>query len=157
MTGVNPLRTHGFGVYRGKRVVWSVRVDEKLLKQAKPLLRAKFGSDCRGIELWLAGLVATQKGSELLGVNPSNTIAIGKLVIERNLRSRRKMVVVEEEEEIRKIIPTQKCYVYDCTSPAVQMLYYKPMEEYFPACENHARQLLKDARWRTTKVSIGGE
>lgn len=100
MTGVNPRRTHGFGVYKGRRVVWSVRVDETLLKQAKPLLRGKFGSDCRGVELWLAGLVATQKGSELTGVSPSNTVEIGTLVIERNIRTRRK-IVVEEKMEVK--------------------------------------------------------
>lgn len=67
ITGVNPIRTHGFGVYKGNRKVWSVRVDEKLLKQAKPVLKAKFGSECRGVEVWLAGLVATTKGEQLAG------------------------------------------------------------------------------------------
>lgn len=91
ITGVNPIRTHGFGVYRGKRKVWSVRVDEKLLKQAKPVLKAKFGSECRGVEAWLAALVATTQAEQLAGVYPSNTVEIGKLVVERNLRPRRKL------------------------------------------------------------------
>lgn len=91
ITGVNPERTHGFGVYKGRRKVWGVRVDETLLKQAKPVLKAKFGSECRGVEAWLAGLVAITKGEQLIGVNPSNTVEIGKLIIERNLRPRRKL------------------------------------------------------------------
>ncbi len=81
--------------------MWSVRVDEKLLKQAKPVLKAKFGSDCRGVETWLAGLVATTKGEQLSGVYPSNTVEIGNLIIERNLRPRRKLVA--EIEEVKKV------------------------------------------------------
>lgn len=114
ITGVNPVRTHGFGVYSGRRKVWSVRVDETLLKQAKPVLKAKFGSECRGVETWLAGLVATTKGEQLTGVYPSNAVEIGKLVIERNIRTRRKLIVEEEKEvtttETKKVEPcvTQK-------------------------------------------------
>ena len=108
-TRVNPIRTHGFGVYKGRRVVWGVRVDENLLKQAKPVLKAKFGSDCRGVEAWLAGLVSITQGEQLLGVNPSNTVEIGKLVIERNLRSRRKLEVTEEVEVIETVVSCVVC------------------------------------------------
>ena len=60
------------------------------------------------------------------------------------------------DKDLRRV-PARKCYIHTCPNPAVQMLYYKPMEEYFPACSNHAKQLLKDARWRTTAVKVGGE
>ncbi|MDH5449062.1 MAG: hypothetical protein OEX01_08710 [Candidatus Bathyarchaeota archaeon] len=108
-TRVYPARTHGFGVYKGRRVVWSVRVDEKLLNQAKPVLRGWFGSDCRGVETLLAGLVAASNGQQLGGVYPSNTVEIGKLVIERNLRPRHKLVVEEEKAvEVTKVVKKRK-------------------------------------------------
>jgi len=149
MTGVYPNRTHGLGVYKGNRVVWSVRVDENLLAQAKPLLKAKFGSTCRGIEVWLAGLIATQKGSQLLGVYPSNTIEIGKLVIERNIRSRRKLVV-EEEKEVTEKVEVVTCGF--CFKPAIGIYQdvKSGIEKY--ACEYHGNTLEVHPKWR--KVSV---
>ena len=145
MTGVYPKRTHGLGVYKGSRKVWSVRVDSKLLKQAKPLLKAKFGSECRGVELWLAGLVATQKGSELNGVYPSNTIEIGKLVIERNLRSRRKLVV-EEEREVSESVATVYCGF--CGLPAIGVFENVKTGKRKTACRFHGEVLIEHEKWR---------
>jgi len=116
ITGVNPIRSHGLGVYRGRRRVWGVRVDEKLLKQAKPLIRAQYGSDCRAVESFLAGVVATHSGKQLVGVNPSHT-SIGVIKIERNLRSRRKLEVEETEVTETKTIGLF-CSVGECSQTA---------------------------------------
>lgn len=104
MTRVYSARTHGFGVWGNRRVVMSVRVDEKLKKQATKVLKAIFGSTCRGIETYLAGLVATYEQQGVSGVYPSNTITIENLNVQRNLRSRRKLVV-EEETEVAETKP----------------------------------------------------
>jgi len=99
MTGVNPIRTHGLGIWGNRRVVMGIRVDEKLKIEATKVLKALYGSTCRGIEAYLAGLVATYQTQVIEGVNPSNTISIGKIVIERNLRPHRKLEVMEEVAE----------------------------------------------------------
>lgn len=109
ITGVNPIRTHGFGVYKGQRKVWGVRVDETLLKQVKPILKAKYGSECRGVETWLAALVAIEQGDQMNGVNPRNTVEIGQLVIERNIRPRRKLDPVEPVEVVERVISCVVC------------------------------------------------
>lgn len=124
------MRTHGFGVYKGRRVPWAVRVDETLLNKAKPVLTAKFGSYCRSVEAWLAGLVATYKGDWTVGVNPSNTVEIGRLVIERNLRARRKMVVEEE------VTVTVTCGHVDCNGEAVGSGVWRGKQP-LPLCADH--------------------
>jgi len=146
ITGVNPIRTHGFGVYKGKRVAWAVRVDEKLLKKAKPVLRAKFGSTCRGVEAWLAGLVATYKGDYELGVNPSNTVSIGKLVIERNLRSRRKLTV-EEEVEVSSV-----CGHANCSADVVGTGLWRNKLT-LPLCEVHFAEA-KKLFWEWSELKL---
>lgn len=110
LTGVNPLRTHGFGVWGGKRVVVGVRVDERLYEAFKPVAKLVFGSVCRPVEAFMAAVVASNQTQQLtskLGVNPSNTVEIGKLVIERNVRSRRRLVV-EETKEVREVVQKEK-------------------------------------------------
>ena len=140
-TGVYPIRTHGFGVYKGARKVWSVRVDETLLKQAKPVLKAKFGSECRGVETWLAGLVATTKGEQLDGVYPSNTVEIGELNIIRALRPRRKVEVDNGDSGLE-----ERCRF--CAKPAVDKFQYSPSEKVYDLCSFHAELMLSSGNWR---------
>lgn len=92
ITGVNPFRSHGVGVWGNRRILVGIRVDEGLYSVFKPIAQRVFGSVCRPIEAFMACIVATAKE----GVNFGNTIEIGKLVIERNLRSRRRLVIEEE-------------------------------------------------------------
>lgn len=102
ITGVNPPRTHGFGVWGNERVVVSFRCDKKLYEAFKPVALANYGSVCRPIESFMATVVATNQPTNELGVYPRNTIEIGKVVIERNLRTRRRMVVDEEVEKTER-------------------------------------------------------
>lgn len=112
LTGVNPPRTHGFGVWGGKRVVVGVRIDEKLYEAFKPVAKLVFGSVCRPVEAFMAAVVASNQAQQLtskLGVNPSPTVEIGRLVIERNVRTRRKLVVEETNEEVvEKVVAKPK-------------------------------------------------
>jgi hypothetical protein len=88
ITGVNPKRSHGFGLWGNERVVIGVRVDKELYLRFKSVSKRVFGSVCNPIESFMAAVVGLAEN----GVNPSNTIRIGKIVIERNLRERRKQV-----------------------------------------------------------------
>ena len=129
--------------------MWSVRVDEKLLAEAKPILKAKFGSTCRAIEVYLSALVATEKGCRINGVNPSSTIEIGKLVIERNLRSRRKLVI---EEEVVETVKVRGCGF--CHEAATGVLLYKPKTALIPLCEEHYRLLVRSPNYERTDLEV---
>ena len=111
-TGVNPIRTHGMEIWGNPREVMSIRVDSKLKPEATKALKAIFGSTCRGVESYLASIVAMYHNREIDGVYPSNTLSICKIVIERNLRSRRKLLVPVEEitetTEIKKVKRTKR-------------------------------------------------
>ena len=117
ITGVNPPRTHGLGIWNSERVVVGIRCDKKLYQAFKPLAEQFFGSVCRPIETFMATIISTVNNNKLnngVGVNPSLTIDIGKLVIERNIRSRRRMVVEEEKEVVEKVEVNQERVVCGC-------------------------------------------
>jgi len=96
ITGVNPSRSHGVGVWGNRRIVVGIRVDEGLYSAFKPIAQGVFGSVCSPIEAFMASIVAAHGE----GVNFGKTIEIGKIVIERNLRARRRLVVEEEVEVV---------------------------------------------------------
>jgi hypothetical protein len=99
MTGVNPVHTHGLGIWGNLRVVMGVRVDKLLKKRFTEVAKAKFGSTCCPIESFMAGVVGAYNSDLESGVNPSNTVEIGQIIIQRNIRERRKLVVEKEETE----------------------------------------------------------
>jgi hypothetical protein len=96
-TGVNPCRTHGFGIWGNPRVVMGVRVDKELKKRFTDVSKRVFGSTCNPIESFMAAIVGVYSNDNLVRVNPSNTVNIEKIVIERNLRERRKLEVEGSE------------------------------------------------------------
>lgn len=142
MTGVHPSRTHGFGIWGNRRVTWTIRIDEGLKKAAKPIIDQVFGSVCRCFESYVAGLVATYEQQGISGVHPSNTVEIGTLKIERNLRSRRKLVV---EEETKVTIGCSWCH-----KTAVAVVVNKGTGRQAYACEYH-RNFLKSQPSRVVK------
>jgi hypothetical protein len=104
MTGVNPKHTHGFGLWNNPREVFSVRVDKGLKTAFTRVARLKFGSTCKAIEAYMAAVVGAFSNLEEVGVNPSITVQIGNMNIERNLAKERrhihtKKTVVEETTE----------------------------------------------------------
>lgn len=145
-TGVNPIRTHGLGVWGNAREVVGIRIDKKLYATAKPILIDVFGSVCRPIESFLATVVSTYNSKTLdftSGVNPRNTIEIGQLVIQRNVRSRRKLVVEEETE----VSYAHKIICSYCSEPATWEVTPKSgvAESVVYACDVHYDDL-KDRR-----------
>jgi hypothetical protein len=97
LTRVNPVRTHGLGLWGNRRVVFGVRVDEELKKRFNLVAERVFGSTCNPVESFMAAVVGCYQNPTLDGVNPS--ITIGEIRIERNLRERRKLVVGGEVSE----------------------------------------------------------
>lgn len=136
LTWVNPERTHGFGVWGNRRIVFGVRVDEKLAEAFTSVAKAKFGSTCIAIEAFMAAVVSSNIASDTRGVNPSITIDIGTIKIERNLRERRKLTkddVVGEEVEATEDLT--KC-VY-CGKEASDRAVYLQSGKTFAVCCEH--------------------
>jgi len=81
----------------GKRLSISIRQNEKLYKEFKPLAQRLYGSVCKAIEAFEASVVLAndQKvhfSHTLANVKPIN---IGKIVIERNLSRERRNLEIE--------------------------------------------------------------
>ena len=87
--------------YRNRRVVRSFRVDEGLWEAFKPVAMAKWGSVCKCIEELLS-VVLHHDAEKVYLCNTVNPLNIEKIVIERNIRTRRKLV--EETEIIEKVV-----------------------------------------------------
>lgn len=78
--------------FSNRREVCAFRCDKGLWEHAKPILKRVYGSICRGIEVYLANFIeATERG--VYFSNTEKPINIGRIVIERNLRPRRKLEV----------------------------------------------------------------
>lgn len=154
ITGVNPVRTHGLGRWGNPRVVFGVRVDKKLALAFTKVAKAKFGSTCIAIEAFMASVVGCSEQLETSGVNPSITIDIGEIKIERNLRERRKLtktVTIEEETETTETLT--KCGFKDCKRTPVGKGVYLPTKEptEIPLCAVHLEAALENrGAWKVT-------
>jgi hypothetical protein len=141
VTGVNPCRSHGFGIWGNRRVVMGVRVDEELKKQFISVSKRVFGSVCNPVESFMATVVACAKD----GVNFGQTIDIGKIIIERNLRSRRKLEI-REKTEVAETVEMSKCGF--CGKPLV-ITCFKHLKSGVVkrACGYHAKVLRSRSDW----------
>ena len=79
----------------GKRTTIGFKGNLDLYREFKPVSKALYGSTCRAFEFFMASLVTSsrQKVNFSLTTNP---ITIENIVIERNLRPRRKLELKEE-------------------------------------------------------------
>ena len=116
-------------------------------------MRQLFGSDCRAVEVWLSALVATEKSTGIVGASPRLTgsplVEIGTLKVERNIRTRRKMVV---EEEVTETV-TQVCW--RCKEKAIGSLTWKPTGTVYAVCVTHQRELPKRCReWVPPELKV---
>jgi len=107
ITGVNRDGKHGVGIWGNPRVVMAVRVDSELKKQFIPVAKRVFGSVCNPIESFMAAILACQK----MAVNFGNTVTIDKIVIERNLRPRRKLEFEGGVADRDVYCPLNDCFV----------------------------------------------
>ena len=92
------------GLWGNARVPFTVRVDEEIKRRFTDFCQRVFGSVCLPVEVIMAGVLGSVVEVEKHGVFPGSNVPlkfdVGKIVIERNLRTRRKMVVEEEVETV---------------------------------------------------------
>lgn len=110
----NPnARAHKTGLsYRSEnREVVSFRANKELYSDFKPLAKALYGSTCRAFESFMASIVVIDHQKvNFSHTTLANPISIENIVIERNLRPRRKLEVLEEEttEEVKTVKTKRK-------------------------------------------------
>ena len=110
-TNVNLLDYIKMEVKSDKRVVAGVRVNEDLYKEFKQVSKQLYGSTCRAVEFFMASVVLAARNK----VNFSHTqqpIVFSNVVIERNIKTRRKLVV-EEETETETVTASKSCFYCD--------------------------------------------
>ena len=117
----------------GIREPISIRIDTGLYSAFKPLSKRVYGSTCHAIEVYMIGFVETiQRG----GVHFSNTvqpIKIDKIIIERNIRERRKLEVETEVTE-RMFV---HCGIRDCKNEAIAKGIWKKKNQEYLLCQKH--------------------
>jgi len=106
ITAVNQEEGHGVGIWGNPRVPMTIRIDKGIKEASKPVLQAIFGSVCLPTETFYASIISAVEAGNLYlkdVVNHGNTVGkevkidIRKIVIERNLRPRRRLQFTEPE------------------------------------------------------------
>jgi hypothetical protein len=112
-----------------------VRVDSELKKRFTAVSKRVFGSTCNPIESFMATVVSCAEN----GVNFGTTIEVGKIVIERNLRERRRLELTSGREDGR-------CHF--CSNASVGLFRYLATGVDFPLCGYHAGTFVDGRKWR---------
>lgn len=144
LTNVNFSDYAASRYFANRRVVMGVRVDEGLAKRFKQYAKRIYGSVCRAVEVYMVNFIeAAERGVNFCYTN--RPLRIEKVVIERNLRSRRKLEfseVDEGEEELRCLY---------CGKAAVGKFRYVKTGLTYPLCEFHATAFLNSKMWVVVK------
>jgi len=134
------------GAYKyvsGVREPISIRIDTGLYARFKPLAKRVHGSVCRSIELYITTLIESVE----TGVHFSHTerpINIDKIVIERNLRPRRKLEFEDsfEDHEISSVVEGSRDSCAVCGRPSFARGINKDGSRVF-LCRSHFRDWKK--------------
>jgi len=140
VTKVNHSKSAAFKYMTGERDTVGFKSDLGLYAGFKPLAKRVYGSVCHAFEIYMIAVIeAVEKG-----VNFSNTskpINIERIVIERNLRPRRKL-------EFRGDYELARCYVEGCGCAVAGSATYLPTKVLYHCCQPHLDKYAKDPNWR---------
>lgn len=126
----------------GKRRPVTIRQNDKLYSDFKPVAKRLYGSVCRAIETFEA-VIVTVADENVYFSNTEKPLHIGKIVIERNLRPRRALEV-NESVEIAEV-DESKCAFCDKNTVAIfRDLKLGNLKE---VCSYHAESLRQHPKW----------
>jgi len=132
-------------VLSGVRKPFGFRCDTGLKEAFKPVAKQYFGSICRPLECFMIALLALQKEQ----VNFGQTVKIENLHIERNLRSRRRMVIDEEITVTETIEPL--CEI--CNKKSIVAVFQTVKSGIQKsACSACAKDLRTHPKWKEVHV-----
>ena len=127
----------------GKRRPMSIRQNDKLYAEFKPIAQHFYGSVCRAIESFEAAVVVAAE-HEVHFSSPIKHITIDKIVIERNVRSRRVLSIPAEPEASDAIEP---CCYFCGKRPVVGIFEEVNTGLRRLVCAYHAESLAKHRNW----------
>jgi len=151
ITNVNFSDYAAYSYYANQRVICSFRCDEGLWKHAKPIFKRVYGSICRGIEIYLANFIeATERG--VYFSHTEKPLRIDKIVIERNLRPRRKLEI-RKEVTVSEVV--EDCCGFRGCSCVPVVATYRNVKSGIQknVCSYHAKNLHEHPKWKV--VSSG--
>ena len=146
---VHFLESGSYKYMSGERKPTGIRVDSGLYKRFKQVSKAIYGSTCRAIELYMIALIETAEK----GVHFSDTqhpIKIENIVIERNLRSRRNLEVIEEVAEKvteTKVVARVKRVVKDVDYSLYSLEKLQQDYDRAVGSQNHVKQMMVRAEF----------
>lgn len=126
-------------VLSGFRKTFGFKCDTGLAEAFKPVAKRYFGSICRPLECFMLAVLALQKEK----VNFGETVRIENLNIQRNLRSRRKLVVEDEVVETVK----EPCCGFCGRKPVVTGFRHVKSGICKYACSYHTNVLQNRTDW----------
>lgn len=136
ITKVNFSRPEDLACYANQRSVHSFRCDDGLWNELVPVLKDKYGSVCRAIEVF--GTAILHQTTEKVNIcNTVNALSINQTV-SREMRPRRKLEFSDDPDDL-------SCHY--CSKSAVGEFRYKKTGEVFRLCEFHARMNLDSKNW----------
>ena len=129
----------------GRRKPISIRIDTGLYSAFKPLSKRIYGSTCKAVEIYMITLIEAAEN----GVHFSDTdkpIHIEKIVIERNLRERRKLEIKDNAEPSEVRI---SCGFRDCRNEAVGKAIWLENKTEFEVCAFHLAEACSNSKlWK---------
>jgi hypothetical protein len=130
----------------GKRLPITIRINSDLYRDFKPYGKAVYGSICRSVESFMAACLLTDD-EKVHFCHTDNGLNIGKIVIERNLRPRRKLEIADSNDG-GEGEALGKCHY--CRNPASDRAEYLPTGKIYALCSEHVVSIAYPNRnnWR---------
>lgn len=143
------------GAYKcisGERLPISIRIDKGLYRRFKPLAKRVYGSVCRAVEIHMIAFInAVEKGVHFC--NTEKPINIEKIVIQRDLRPRRKLEIVPDVEQGTPKPIREPCCDFCGKVPVVAHFEHTKSGIRKSACRYHNGQLRDRADWVVVRES----
>lgn len=137
-------------VFTGVRKTFGFKCDTGLAEAFKPVAKHYFGSICRPLECFMIAVLALQKEQ----VNFGETVKIENLHIERNLRSRRRLVI---DEEITVAEVMEPCCDFCNNKPVVGVFQTVKSGIQKRACSIHAKFLRGHSKWKEVDMKANNK
>lgn len=129
----------------GVRKPVCVRIDSGLYLAFKPVAKGIYGSVCNAIETYMAALILTANNPASICNTKGASINIENIVIERNLRERRKLELKDDTIGNKNTI----CTVEGCKAEATGTAIWLDREEQHNLCKAHLAEAKNNPKlWR---------
>lgn len=147
ITKRNVFPKGAFKYVSGTRGLMGARVDLGLYRRFKRVAKAVNGSVCSALEIYMATLIVAAE-NDVTFCYTGKPLNIEKIVIERNLRSRRRLEIRGDGDGGDG---GGKCYADLCGKLAVGKAEYLPTGDIYGCCRLHLENAKVNSKWRVVE------